>query len=154
MIKPIGRLHCKTRPGHWRLLLDNEDLFSPGLFEVGNIPDMVLQVASIRNAIGHETVWLATDHYKNKGRVKTLKIDGYAPEDLDALLTGKYPVYKTFNVTTWEGKELKNSNAYKLVTFIKKQIEVLDLSYGIIPSSRLKKAGWKFKGAELIGEPG
>jgi hypothetical protein len=153
MIKPIGRLHCKTRPGHWRLLLDNEDLFSPRMFEVGNIPDMVLQVASAPHAIGHETAWLATEYYKNKGRVKTLKIDGHAPEDLDALLTGKYPIYKTFNLTTWEGKEVENANARELVAYIIKQCEGLDSSYGIIPSSRLKKAGWKFKDMELVVEP-
>ncbi len=153
MIKTVGRLHCKTRPGHWRLLLDNEDLFSSRMFEVGNISDMILQVASNTDAIGHETAWLATEYYKDRGRVKTLKIDGYAPEDLDALLSGKYPVYKTFSVTTWEGKETKNSVAGELVKFIKNQIETLDAGYGIVPISRLKKSGWKFKGSELIGEP-
>jgi hypothetical protein len=82
-----------------------------------------------------------------------LKIDGYAPEDMDALLSGKYPVYKTFSLTTWEGKETKKSVAGELVNFIKNQIEALDAGYGIVPVSRLRKSGWKFKGAELIGEP-
>ena len=154
MIKVMGRLHCKTRPGHWRLLLDNEDLFSPRMLEVGNIPDMVLQVASSPDAIGHETAWLATEHYKKRGRVKTLKINGHAPEDLNALLTGDYPIYKTFIVTTWEGKEVKNPHAGELVKFLKKQVEGLNAGYGIISSPRLKEAGWKFRGSELIGEPG
>lgn len=153
MVNTIGRLHCKTRPGHWRLLLDNENLFSPRLIEVGNIPDMVSQVAANPNAIGHETVWLATEYYKNKGMVKPLKINGYAPEDLEALLAGRYKIYKTFNVTTWESKEAKNADALKLVDYLIKQVEVLDESYGIIASSRLRKAGWRFSGNELIGEP-
>jgi phosphate transport system substrate-binding protein len=154
LIKTIGRLHCKIRPGHWRLLLDNEDLFSPRMLEVGTIPDMVFEVALHPDAIGHETVWLATEHYKEKGRVKTLKINGYAPEDLKALLAGRYPLYKTFNITTWEGKGLENHHAEGLVDYFIKQIEGLDTKYGIIPSSHLRKAGWKFKGSELIGEPG
>ncbi len=154
MIKVLGRLHCKTRPGHWRLLLDNEDLFSPRMIEVGTIPDMVLQVASSRNAIGHETAWLATGHYKEKGRVKTLKINGYAPEDLDAMLAGSYPIYKTFSITTWAGKELENPHAEEFTKFLIKQVEGLDARYGIIPSPSLKKAGWKFTGNELTGEPG
>ncbi|MDH4318615.1 MAG: substrate-binding domain-containing protein, partial [Desulfobulbaceae bacterium] len=36
-IRVIGRLHCKQRPGHWRLILDNEDQFSPAMIEVGSI---------------------------------------------------------------------------------------------------------------------
>lgn len=153
MIRTMGRLHCKIRPGHWRLLLDNEDLFSPRMLEVGTIPDMVSEVASHPDAIGHETVWLATEHYKEKGKVKTLKINGYAPEDLHALLTGHYPIYKTFNITTWEGEELENRHAERFVAYLKRKIEELDVIYGIIPSSQLRKAGWKFKASELIGEP-
>ncbi|MEN8264008.1 MAG: hypothetical protein ABFR82_11130, partial [Nitrospirota bacterium] len=79
---------------------------------------------------------------------------GYAPEDLNALLTGNYPIYKTFNITTWEEKEVINPHAVELVKFLKKQVEGLDAGYGIIPSPRLKEAGWKFRSSELIGESG
>ncbi len=153
LIRTIGRLHCKTRPGHWRLLLDNEDLFSPRLLEVGNIPDMVSQVAANPDAIGHETVWLATKYYEKRGRVKTLKINGYTPENLDALLSGHYPIYKSFNLTTWDSAEAKNVHAEKLVNYLKNHIETLDAGYGILSSSKLKKSGWKFNGTELIAEP-
>ena len=50
-IQTVGRLHCKIRPGHWRLLLDNEDLFGPRLQEVGTIPDMISLVAAAPGAI-------------------------------------------------------------------------------------------------------
>ncbi len=151
-IKPIGRLHCKTRPGHWRLLLDNENLFSLVMSEVGTIPDMISRVAAEPHAIGHAALWLATEYYKNEGKVNLLKIDGHAPGDLDFLLNGKYPAYKTFNITTWEGKGVENPDAEKLADFILKQVEQLDERYKIIPSSRLRKAGWKFKDNELVGD--
>jgi len=53
LVRPIARLHCKARPGHWRLILDNEDLFGHNLNEVGSIPDMVHDVASNQGAVGH-----------------------------------------------------------------------------------------------------
>ena len=40
-VHPVVRLHCKLRPGQWRLLLDNEELFSPDLLDVGAIEDTV-----------------------------------------------------------------------------------------------------------------
>lgn len=152
-IKPVGRLHCKTRPGHWRLLLDNENLFSEKLHEVRNIPDMVSQVAAGPYAVGHVSAWLAKDHYKDIGSTKSLKIDGYPPEDLDALLNGKYPFYKTFSITTWEVSHIENPDAGKLAQFILEKVESLDKSEIIIPSSRLRKGGWRFSGSELVGEP-
>ena len=53
-IQAIGRFHCKNRPGHWRLILPNENLFSPRLSEVGSIPDMIAKVTSQKAAIGWE----------------------------------------------------------------------------------------------------
>jgi hypothetical protein len=51
-IKAVGRLHCPLRPGHWRQLLDNKTKFGPAISEVGSIPDMIAQVASVKDAIG------------------------------------------------------------------------------------------------------
>ncbi|MCG6552766.1 MAG: substrate-binding domain-containing protein, partial [Candidatus Magnetominusculus sp. LBB02] len=53
-IRPVVRLHCKTRPGHWCLILGKEDLFSPKAMEVGSIPNMLSQVAALKGAIGYE----------------------------------------------------------------------------------------------------
>jgi len=154
LITPVGRLHCKLRPGHWRLLLDNEDLFSPSLKEVGAIPDMVSTVASLPSAIGHETVWLARDHYRELGEVKLLSIDGWSPDDLAALIRGDYPIYKTFTVTTWVHAPAAKEEAVELVSFLIDQVEESGQDYGVAAPSRLRKAGWRFKGAELIGAPG
>jgi ABC-type phosphate transport system substrate-binding protein len=152
-IRVVGRLHCKRRPGHWRLLLDNEDLFSPDIMEVGTIPDMVSAVASSPAAIGHATPWLASRYSEGREKVKALKIDGYGPDDLRHLLSGDYPIYKTFSVTLWESEGAGNPHARALVEYMISYVEDLDSKLGIIAASRLREAGWKFKDYELVGEP-
>jgi ABC-type phosphate transport system substrate-binding protein len=151
-IQVIGRLHCKLRPGHWRLLLDNEDLFSAELQEVGAIPDMISQVSSIKGSIGYETVWMIR-RFSERGKVKVLNLDGHAPDDASALIAGDYPLYRVFSITTWEGESTGNPHARKLVDYILSSVEHLDSRYNLIPASRLREAGWRFKGDELVGEP-
>lgn len=152
-IKAIGRLHCPKRPGHWRQLLDNGKKFSTRLYEVGSIPDMIAQVSASKDAIGWEVLTMV-EKYKNLGKVKPLKIDGYRPNDSDALASLKYPFYRTYTLTTWEGRGVENKNAQKLVDYMKKEFEKLDPDkFGFVSARRLRKAGWKFSGDELVGEP-
>ncbi len=150
-IRTYGALHCKKRPGHWRLLLANEDLFSPRLMEVGELDDSIAAVAGDPQSISYETL-LSVERYQGKDKVKALKIDGRHPDELDHILQGNYPLYRTFVFTTWESKQLENPHALKLTYFLNEQIEQLGSQYDIIPASKLRKAGWKFKGQELIGE--
>jgi ABC-type phosphate transport system substrate-binding protein len=152
VIRPIGRLHCPLRPGHWRLLLDNPDLFSPRLYEVGSMPDMIAQVSTTKGAIGWEVLGMV-EHYKNVGKVKPLRIDGYSPTDGNAIATNRYPFYRTYNITTWEGEGMENPRARALVDYLLKEVESFGSEFGFVPASKLSKAGWKFKGDELIGEP-
>ncbi len=152
LIKPVGRLHCKIRPGHWRLMLKNDDKFSPRLFEVGVIPDMISQVANNPSAIGWE-VPLMTTHHQKKGLVKMLKIDGHKPTDLEYLKSGKYPLYRSYSLTTWKKDNKTNKHALKLVRYLQEHIEKIYVGIAYVPPSELKKAGWKFLGDELIGEP-
>ncbi len=151
-VQPVVRLHCKLRPGSWRLLLKDEDLFSPSLIEVGAIPDMISQVSANKRAIGYEVTW-EVYRYKQKGRVKTLKINGYAPDELSHLLSGNYPLYRVYSLTTWEEEGVANPQAQKIVDYLLQQIEHLDSKFGVVPASHLRQAGWKFNGNELIGEP-
>lgn len=151
-VQVVGRLHCKLRPGHWRLLLDNEDLFAPGMREVGAIPDMISQVAANPGAIGYEVLW-NTLRYKDKGKVKALSIDGYSPAKPEHLISLNYPLYRVYNLTTWEGKGVENPHAQKLVDFLLQHTKDLPAEHNIIPASLLRKAGWKFRDNELIGEP-
>jgi hypothetical protein len=154
-IQAVARLHCKLRPGSWRLLLANEDLFSPAINEVGAIPDMIYQVSINPRAIGYETMTAIYRYnaYKKEGKVKTLKINGYAHDDTPNLLNGNYPLYRVISLTTWEGAGVENPHAQKLVDYIIREVEQLDSKFGIIPAARLKTAGWKFNGNELSGEP-
>ncbi|MDM8568882.1 substrate-binding domain-containing protein, partial [Thiotrichales bacterium HSG1] len=150
MVQVLGRLHCKQRPGHWRLILDNEDLFSPRMSEVGTIPDMISEVANNPSAIGYETLWMC-EHYQSKGKIKVLSVDSVAPTDNEKLLTGEYPLYRTFNITTWELKP--NAEAQKLTKYLIEHMGDVEAKYGIVPVQKLRAAGWKFKDNEVIGEP-
>ncbi|MCK4708226.1 MAG: substrate-binding domain-containing protein, partial [Gammaproteobacteria bacterium] len=151
-IKPVGRLHCKIRPGHWRTLLSNENKFSPSLFEVGVISDMISQIARNPTAIGWE-VPLMIDVYKKRGEVRMLKVDGHSPTELKYLLSGDYPLYRSYSLTTWDNSN-KKELASELVKYLQDQMEKIHKEIDYIPPSQLRKAGWKFNGDELIGEPG
>ncbi len=151
-IQPIGRLHCKLRPGHWRLLLDNKDLFSAALQEVGAIPDMISKVASNKRAIGYEVLWNSS-RYKDRGRVKPLKINGYSPDNKEAIASGRFPIYRVYSLTTWEGEGIEKPAAKKMIDYILKQRELLAEEHNIVPALQLRQAGWKFKDNELVGEP-
>jgi len=150
MIQVLGRLHCKQRPGHWRLLLDNEDLFSPRMAELSTIPDMIMEIADDRYAIGYETLWMLKRH---SDQVKTLSIDSVKPTNNAKLISGAYPLYRTYNVTTWKAISTKNAKAQKLVKFLIEYMEQLDSQYGIVSVHKLRKAGWQFFGSELMGVP-
>jgi ABC-type phosphate transport system substrate-binding protein len=151
-IQVLGRLHCKQRPGHWRLLLDNEDLFSPRMTEIGTISDMITEVINDPYAIGYETLWMANQK-SLANQIKILAIDSIKPTDNPKLLNGTYPLYRTYNVTTWESDSSKNPKAQNLVKYLIKYMEKLDSQYGFIPVAKLRKAGWQFLENEMIGEP-
>ncbi len=148
---PLSRLHCKSRPGHWRLLLDNEDLFGPNVAEMSSIPDMMQQVASDPSALGYEVAW-NIPREQVTGKVRTIAIDGYSPFDEQALLRGDYPLYRTYNITTWEGAQAKPL-ATQLVAYLMEQVERHGHEFGIVSTQRLKAAGWRFRGNELYDEP-
>jgi ABC-type phosphate transport system substrate-binding protein len=152
LIQPVARLHCKQRGGNWHLLLDDEDLFSANLREVGAIPDMITQVASNPRSVGYETLWM-TRFFQKEGRVKVLKIDGHDPDKDDNLLSGKYSLYRVYSITTWEGEGVSSPLAMKLVNYLLQQAEHFDEKFSLVPASSLRKAGWKFNGNELVGEP-
>ncbi|KJU83372.1 phosphate ABC transporter substrate-binding protein [Candidatus Magnetobacterium bavaricum] len=151
-LKPVVRLHCKTRPGHWCLLLANEDLFGHRLTEVGTIADMLATVASLKGSVGYETIW-HMENLKYKDKVKTLKIDGVDPADNDKLAAGQYTIYRTFSITTWDQPDIAKPQANKLVQYILQNLSVIDKSYYLVPVDQLKKNGWKFHENELVGEP-
>ena len=151
-IQPVARLHCKVRPGHWRLLLDNEDLFGTSIQEVSAIPDVFSRVAKDKHAIGYAALSIV-DHYREQYPVKILKVDGHAPSDMNYLLKAKYPLYRTYSLTSWEGPGITNTAAEELIEYLMLEIEKQYRLMQIIPASQLKQAGWRFNDDELIGEP-
>ena len=155
LIQPVARLHCKLRPGHWQLLLANEDLFSPSVQEVGAIQDMIEQISRNPMAIGYETMTSIYRYHPNEKefKVKALKINGYAHNEPSDLLNGNYPLYRVLSLTTWEGENIQNPHAQKLVDHLIQKVKGFDSKLGIVPVSQIRKAGWKFYGNELNGEP-
>ena len=150
-IQPLARLHCKNRPGHWKLILPDEDHFSPLTHEISSIPDMIQRVAGYSNSIGYETLWMTRLH--NKYPVKTIQINGNAPEDNQALLDGRYPFYRSYNITSWDSDETSKPIVAELIGYIYSRFDSLDTKYGFISSDKLRKANWKFNGDELVSSP-
>lgn len=66
----------------------------------------------------------------------------------------QYPFYRTYTLTTWEGPGIENRRVLELVEYMKKEFDKLDPDrFGFVSARRLMKAGWKFNGDELVGEP-
>lgn len=151
-IQPVARMHCKKRPGHWRSLMGSADEVSPRAKSVGTIPDTITEVADNIAAIGYETPYMLKVH-KDKGILKILSIDGKNPENVELLLNGNYPIYRAYSLTTWANENNKNEKAEVLMEAIYEHIQNHGEEYGFIPASKLKTAGWKFNGRELIAEP-
>lgn len=150
-VHPITRLHCKTRPGHWRLILPSEDFFPINMKDVGTIPDMVSSVSQDKYSIGFESVWPAR-YYINNGRVKILSINGYNPESgTENLISSNYPFYEPYHLTIWEGKAERNIKAQRLVEYLITSTDKISKKFLILPVKDLKKAGWRFEGDELLG---
>ncbi|MEO5336290.1 MAG: substrate-binding domain-containing protein [Magnetospirillum sp. WYHS-4] len=155
-VQAVTRLHCKTRPGHWRLILDNEELFTRDTEEVSAIEDMIVQVSRNRGAIGYETLYHAALFGETrKAKVRAVKVNGHDPRDDRALAAGKYPFYRVFNITTWTLAPASKPLADELAAWLIDQANagVMDPRYGIVPAKDLRDKGWKFLENELIGEP-
>ncbi len=146
-VVPVVRLHCKHRPGHWRLILDNEDLFSARAVEVGAIEDMVAQVAKRRGAVGYETAWMARRH----GRVRMVRLDGVDPLDRAALAAGRYPLYRTFTLATFDGAETPLVRA--AVAEMERAFAATAKPFSAVPAATLAHHGWRFTDGELHGAP-
>jgi phosphate transport system substrate-binding protein len=152
VIQVVGSHHCAKRPGHWRLLLDSPDLFGPRFLEEGDMEDNIVIITQSPNAITYETLTVAK-MFESRGPVKALKIDGVHPTELTKVATLEYPIYRTFNVTTWSEEPTQSEDADALVAFLTAEIERVGREIGLVPVSSLREAGWQFEGDELVGEP-
>lgn len=148
-IQPIGRLHCQTRPGHWRALLDNEELFSPRLKTVGAIEDVFRQVAANPSGIGgFESLYMAREVYPTSPPLKPVKINGFDPSP-ENLLSGGYPLYFVFNLSSWQQDESKAALVGELISYLRQQAAEVDRKFGLVSANLLQEAGWQFQGNEV-----
>lgn len=154
-VRAFARLHCKARPGHWRLILDKDQDFGWNLTEVSAIKDMIKQVSVTPGAVGYETLWhIERQTQLENANVKVLKVDGHSPKDRAALAQGKYPLYRVFNVTTWAKDTPGHSKlADELVDHLIANASKISDEFAIVPASALRKHDWNFAGNELIGAP-
>ncbi|MBF0136601.1 MAG: substrate-binding domain-containing protein [Magnetococcus sp. DMHC-1] len=150
-IQPVARLHCETRPGHWRDILDNKNLFFQQTIFVASIPDMVDAVAANPNAFGWVSRWVV-ENQANKGRVKFVKLGGVDPDDTQAVAQGRYPYFKVMNLTTWEGAAAK-PQANQVIDYLLNQFNQVKQQAFIVHASQLRQNKWIFSGNELIGMP-
>ncbi len=150
-IHPVAFIHCKKRPGHWRLILKDEELFSTRLKTVVTVPEMVQTISANPMALGYEIPGLVNHYSKLQGsKVTFLKLDGLDPLDVDTVATGNYPFYRTYNLAIWENSP--NPHVAKLVKHLIAFVEQHGKEHYVVPVSQLRTAGWKFRNNELIGE--
>jgi hypothetical protein len=90
--------------------------------------------------------------FKGDRGIKMLAISGYRPDDLSALAAGRYPLYRTYNLTTWKGAA-SNPKAEELVVYLTQTIDEYAKEYSIVSAKRLRANKWKFVDDELIGAP-
>jgi hypothetical protein len=151
-VQPVAFIHCKKRPGHWRLLLDNEDLFAPRLQNVLMIPDIISAVANNKMAVSIAVSYLAHEIYKERGEVRGLQLDTISAADLSALAKGHYPLYRVTSITYWK-QGSHTEEIHKLLAFLDSYIEKNSIKLLFVPASELRKTGWLFKDEELIAPP-
>ncbi|RMG37644.1 MAG: hypothetical protein D6720_02880 [Gammaproteobacteria bacterium] len=146
---PVVRLHCASRPGHWRLILPEEEQFFPLATPVAGIGEMLRNVGRYLGAIGYETLYWID---KEAPDLKILTIDGLSPRDRRALLHGSYPYYRVFNLTTWTGAAA-DPRAQELVAWLMQRFAARASAAGAVPAAELRAAGWRFADDELVGPP-
>lgn len=152
-VRVLARFHCKQRPGHWRLILDNEELFSLRTEEVGSIEDMIANIAALPGAIGYEVLWNIARHQAT-GKVKYLRVGGADPTRAADVASGNYPFYRVYNISTWrQGSGMENTVASDLVRYLMTHLDEVKPEFSLVPADTLRQAGWKFDRDELVGGP-
>ena len=115
---------------------------------------MVRTVANTPGAVGYETLWhIDRQTAEHDLSVKPLFIDGTSPRDDEALAAGGYPLYRTFNITTWGPGPAHDPLADELAAYLISRAPDIADEFAIVPAQRLRANGWRFDGDELVGEP-
>jgi phosphate transport system substrate-binding protein len=92
----VTRLHCKSRPGHWKTILPSKKLFRPQRLNVSSSDEMVQRISDFPGAIGHTgSTWI-----REPGQsVKHITVEGIAPT-AENLENKRYPFYRPLSAIT------------------------------------------------------
>jgi phosphate transport system substrate-binding protein len=94
----VARLHCKSRPGHWKTILPDAAEFRQQRLNVSSAADMEQRVGDFSGAIGHiGSTW----DFAKDDRIKVITIDGYEPT-AENLRNKHYPFYRNLAAVTSE----------------------------------------------------
>lgn len=92
----ITRLHCKSRPGHWKTILPNAADFRQQRLNVSSAADMVQRVSDFSGAIGHiGSTW----DFGPESNLQIVSVNGYQPT-VDNIRTKRYPFFRSLSVVT------------------------------------------------------
>jgi phosphate transport system substrate-binding protein len=95
-IAVVTRLHCKSRPGHWKTILADAKRFRELRFNVESADEMVRRVSDFDGAIGHTG---STWEFEAGNKVKYVTVDGLQPSAAN-LATKRYPFYRPLSAVT------------------------------------------------------
>jgi ABC-type phosphate transport system substrate-binding protein len=92
----VTRLHCKSRPGHWKTILPEAAEFRQKRLNVSSASDMVQRISDFKSAIGHiGSTW----NFGPGSKLKAVSVDGYNPT-AENLRAGKYPFFRNLSAVT------------------------------------------------------
>ncbi len=92
----VARLHCKKRPGHWKLIEPDVKKIRQERLNVKDAKTMIKHVNQFKNALGHTgSIW----DFKPNDKTKAITVDGYAAT-AENLRNGKYPYYRQLSAIT------------------------------------------------------
>ena len=131
----VTRLHCKDRPGHWKLILPDEKDFREQRLNVKSAAAMVQRINDFGSAIGHTG---STWKFKPTDRVKALTINGVAPT-AESLANGTYPFYRELSAVT---NETPSKAVVKLIEEAQygPAFRKAAKQYSLLPANALKTA--------------
>jgi phosphate transport system substrate-binding protein len=92
----VSRLHCKSRPGHWKTILPDAGEFRQQRLNVSSAADMVQRVSDFKGAIGHiGSTW----DFSADNKLKVVAVDGYKPT-AENLANRHYPFFRNLSAVT------------------------------------------------------
>lgn len=94
----VTRLHCKSRPGHWKTILPDAKAFRSERLNVKSAAAMIQRLNDFTWSIGHTgSTWV----FQPTDKVKAISIDGIAPTAAN-LASGDYPFFRQLSAVTNE----------------------------------------------------